>query len=942
MTKQEINPKNVKSLAIAATVEHWRIEQVLGQTRSGFLYLAHNQKTDDIDFLYEYFPAWVHRRLRSLAPQITNQRKSLFQTGLEQFLLQAHGWSQIQDIHHHPVIHYGEHHGTAIMVTTCGAGHTLSDRIASQAETVDEQQLRLYLQTGLRALHALSQARLSHCDISPQTIFLPELGNPCLLAFGVTGISTGCEPLTYYQPIEIAHNSSQQYPQSDLYSLGASLYHAMTGQPPIMAATRMEAITSGQDDPMIPAVEIGHGRYNHTLTGAIDWMLSPLLRDRPEYPDTLLGQIIRPAPIFHLIDEESDPAVHDKTPAQQNVNNDKLVNSGKTDEQTPVISQTPLPKVTPSIINPVSTVNLPKRKSTFGLLTLTSIIILLVTAIYFFYRLDGTPNPHKNSTITEFKSITDKANAAAVNTDLPPIHEGLPIRKNDQLRISTYRKMNLEDTVRKEIEQQMAADAAIAEKTQALELAREEEQRQIKIRQLWEKINLARAEGHYLWPHKNSVKELLDAIKILQSDNTPIIQFEQDLSCWLLSLADFYRLAGEPHQTYLTLLAASAFNADETLLIPALERIKTAQDPAQQEKDPRIRQLLANARLAFSRDHWFTPPGGNALGMFRTALNMDPGNIAARDGLRHLYQQLKYRFIQSIRQSNKITAMRRLTGLQTLNPDDPELIALGKQAIALQTISRPTKTKQPITRQIIKATIPAETAPANHTGIKKAPPVKTTTRQNHILRRNQPSVANNSSKFTISSSPAKTSNPSKSEKNSPQLQQAIDAYQNLQYAKAFELLQPLVKKHIPRAMFRSGMMLMGGKGIERDRISALNQLEMVLPSITQRSLQSESWAQVALGLYFDNGWLMQSNAEAAVALYRKAATAGNTDAMNNLGLMYASGRGVEENFTTAKSWLLRARDSGHKIAAINLGKLELLIQNRTKRKQQDPADFSGN
>ncbi|HED12163.1 MAG TPA: hypothetical protein ENI62_00635 [Gammaproteobacteria bacterium] len=932
MTGNENVKNRSKPLAVETHLEQWRIEQVLGRTRSGFLYLANNQQTGNSDFLYEFFPDWNLRRRDGCTPQIRVKEKVLFQEGLERFLVQAHSWSQVHDLHLQPVIHYGEHHGTAILVTACGPGRTLHEMIQKRSHPVDEQQLRLFLQAGLQALHALGLAHLVHADISPKTLFLPELASPCLLAFGVTGFSTGCTPLTCYQPIEVEQNTVLQSPQTDLYSLGASLYHTLAGQPPVMANTRMDAMARGQNDPLIPAVEIGHGRYNHTLTGAIDWMLSPLLRDRPEHPETLLGQIIRPQAMFRPVASGSDFAAQNNT--RESTNTTKFTAFAEDDAtgQTIAAPDAPLISEFRSLHKPGSKSQIEKKKSFYGAKILASGIILLGFVTYFLYQLDSSSTPAKKPTTSEAKSPPNKTNNLAVNMGPPPITKGLPTRSDDQQRITTYRKINLEDKIRKEIAQQMEADAAAADQAQEKALAKEEKQRQQQIDLLWKKIALARKNAHYLWPRKGSVKQLLVTVQRLQPDSVQARELQQDLSCWLLALAEYHRQANEPHQAYLALLQASAFNADESLLQSALKRQQKALkdsrnivlDTAQNVKRTKAKQLLVKARRAYSLGYWFAPPGGNALGMFRAALNMDPGNIAARDGLRQIDQQLKRRFHRAIQQNDKSASMKWLTGLQALNPDDPELLALEKQAIQLKSTSHQIGLNTPA-KSIKAKSVKTAAALSTKTKKNRAPIVK----RPRATPKNPTAISRNSSKI-------------ETETISSQLQQAIDAYHKLQYLRAYELLQPLVKKRIPRALFRSGMILMEGKGIERDRVTALNQLEMALPSVTQLSLQGKSWAQVALGLYFDKGWLMQSSAGTAVALYRKAALAGNADAMNNLGLMYASGRGVVENFTTAKYWLQRAKQLGHKLAAANFIKLEQLIENRAKRKRQNPVGFSGN
>jgi uncharacterized protein len=53
--------------------------------------------------------------------------------------------------------------------------------------------------------------------------------------------------------------------------------------------------------------------------------------------------------------------------------------------------------------------------------------------------------------------------------------------------------------------------------------------------------------------------------------------------------------------------------------------------------------------------------------------------------------------------------------------------------------------------------------------------------------------------------------------------------------------------------------------------------------------------------------------------YQKAADAGNTDAMYNLGLLYRDGHGVAQDYGKAREWLQKAIDAGNANAMTNLG-----------------------
>jgi formylglycine-generating enzyme required for sulfatase activity len=114
-------------------------------------------------------------------------------------------------------------------------------------------------------LHARPEP-IIHRDIKPQNLKLAERNQIILLDFGLakgktlqmtrvttTGSIYGYTP--NYAPIEQIRGVGTD-PRSDLYALGATLYHLMTGLPPVDAATRADAYLGDEPDPLLPPGEI--------------------------------------------------------------------------------------------------------------------------------------------------------------------------------------------------------------------------------------------------------------------------------------------------------------------------------------------------------------------------------------------------------------------------------------------------------------------------------------------------------------------------------------------------------------------------------------------------------------------------------------------------------------------------------------------------------------
>ncbi len=116
----------------------------------------------------------------------------------------------------------------------------------------------------LEYLHRLDPPVL-HRDIKPSNLKLISKSHIILLDFGLAKGSAGqmtrtgdVSVLGYspnYAPLEQMQGTGTDE-RSDLYSLGATLYHLLTGVRPPDALTRATAVVNGQPDPLRPAHQI--------------------------------------------------------------------------------------------------------------------------------------------------------------------------------------------------------------------------------------------------------------------------------------------------------------------------------------------------------------------------------------------------------------------------------------------------------------------------------------------------------------------------------------------------------------------------------------------------------------------------------------------------------------------------------------------------------------
>jgi serine/threonine protein kinase len=186
-----------------------------------------------------------------------------------------------------------EDNETAYMALDFVDGQDMHEVVENDPGRLTPEKIITILKKLLEAVTFVHELHILHRDISPDNILLDAADEPVLIDFGAarekaTRASRTLSSLLVvkdgYSPQEFYIEGSQQGPASDLYALGATFYHVLTGGPPPNSHARLACRGGERARPLRPLA----GRsdlFAPEFLSAIDRALSDLPKDRP--PDRL-------------------------------------------------------------------------------------------------------------------------------------------------------------------------------------------------------------------------------------------------------------------------------------------------------------------------------------------------------------------------------------------------------------------------------------------------------------------------------------------------------------------------------------------------------------------------------------------------------------------------------------------------------------------------------
>ncbi len=264
------------------------IERYLVSGGFGITYLARDS-LDRRVVIKECFPATICTRKGDRVSEFSDDQGGQYASVLRHFLREARRMARLSHPHIVGVHQVFEENGTAYMALDHVEGLDLLTLIEEAPEKLTASCIRQMLETALEAIGYIHRQGILHRDISPDNFLLGPDDRLTLIDFGAARDRPGGKTRALsallavkdgYSPHEFYLTDVAQYPSSDLYSLGATFYHLITGAPPPQSQERLAAIAAHRPDPFIPLAGRPYSAHDPAFLGAIDKALEVLPRDR--------------------------------------------------------------------------------------------------------------------------------------------------------------------------------------------------------------------------------------------------------------------------------------------------------------------------------------------------------------------------------------------------------------------------------------------------------------------------------------------------------------------------------------------------------------------------------------------------------------------------------------------------------------------------------------
>ncbi len=290
----------------------YTIEKYLNSGGFAITYLARDSLDRQV-VIKECFPGSFCRRSHAVVQARSRAHQSEYKAIVRLFIQEARGLAKLNHPNIVGVHQVFEDNSTAYMALDLIKGRDLLDTLEDESKLLKTGDITNILKKILGAVKYMHDQNVLHRDISPDNILLNEDLEPILIDFGAareqaSKVGKVLSALRVvkdgYSPQEFYVSGSIQGPSSDLYALGATFYHVITGEIPPDSQVRLASAAAREPDPYKPL----HGNikgYDDVFLMAIDKSLRLMPKDRLQSAGEWLARINQTAIVKPEVDEDS-------------------------------------------------------------------------------------------------------------------------------------------------------------------------------------------------------------------------------------------------------------------------------------------------------------------------------------------------------------------------------------------------------------------------------------------------------------------------------------------------------------------------------------------------------------------------------------------------------------------------------------------------------------
>ncbi|MCA9078900.1 MAG: protein kinase [Planctomycetaceae bacterium] len=267
---------------------HFVIEERIGRGGMGAVFRAIDQRLN-----------------RVVALKILTPHQSMDAQAIQRFQNEARSAAQLDHDHIARVHFVGEERGLHFIAFEFVTGTNIRDFILQKGRLEPIEAVSYTLQVAEALRHTAAQ-NVVHRDIKPSNLIVSPTGRVKLVDLGLarqlradeasaedlTTAGTALGTFDYISP-EQARDARNVDVRSDIYSLGCTLYHMLTGEPPYPRGTMIEKVVSHHGAPPDPSLK------NRDVTPQLAQVVQKMMASNPDEryasPDLLIQDLVQVA-----------------------------------------------------------------------------------------------------------------------------------------------------------------------------------------------------------------------------------------------------------------------------------------------------------------------------------------------------------------------------------------------------------------------------------------------------------------------------------------------------------------------------------------------------------------------------------------------------------------------------------------------------------------------